>query len=105
MVLVAAFRYDVGTDFLMYENFFRNAESLPWFSLNLEFIFILICKFAYFLTQDSVLFFFIIAIWIYYFVFNICLFEDDEMLNIYKSVLLWNLLNSSGLSSGSSGNW
>jgi len=73
IVLVAGLRYDVGTDFLMYNGFFRIIDSISLFSLDLEFMFVLFCKIASLITKNSVLLFIGIAVWTYYFIYKVAI--------------------------------
>lgn len=71
MVLVAGIRYNVGTDFLMYEKFFFKIHRISLFSKSFEFAFILLCKVIRLFSNNSVYLFIAIAIWIYYFIYTI----------------------------------
>lgn len=70
LTIVAGIRYDVGTDFMMYEDFFNRANDLTLFTTRLEFMFICICKIIYFFTTNSFFMFFAIALFIYYHVYK-----------------------------------
>ena len=63
---VSGFRYNVGTDFKMYESFFYMIERFPLFGGNIETMFILFGKIAHFIIpSSSTLMFFLISLWIY----------------------------------------
>lgn len=74
IICVSGLRYNVGTDFMMYESFFHNAPNFLWFEKNLEFFFILFAKISYFLNPNSsVLMFLFISIFIYYNIFKVAI--------------------------------
>lgn len=70
--LVAGLRWNVGTDFLMYDSFFEIFKNRLSFSLQLEPAFIIICFITGKFCNSSFLAFFTIGLFIYYFVFKAC---------------------------------
>ncbi len=70
LTIVAGIRYGVGTDFMMYNDFFYNAKKLPLISPNLEFFFVLLCKVFNPLFKDSFSLFLFTAFFSYYFVYK-----------------------------------
>lgn len=71
MVTVSGIRYNVGTDFSMYEVFFFRIKRMSLFRRDLEFLFILFAKIAYFFSNNSATMFTLIASYIYFFLYNI----------------------------------
>lgn len=71
MVFIAGIRYDVGSDFLMYESFFLKIKKYTLVRTDLEFMFILICKIIRLFSSNSAILFTVIAVFIYYYIYNV----------------------------------
>ena len=71
LTTVAGIRYRVGTDFMMYDGFFFDINNFKVFGENIEPMFILFAKIShFFITESSVLMFFSIALFIYYYTYK-----------------------------------
>ena len=70
LTIIAGIRYNVGTDFLMYESFFYNSTRLKMFSPELELVFVLFCKILHLFFSNSAIMFLLIALLIYSIVFK-----------------------------------
>lgn len=70
-VLVAGLRYNVGTDFPMYNQFFYWFKESTLFSWDIEFMFVLFCKIVHLFSDKSVWLFIGIALFISYNIYDI----------------------------------
>lgn len=70
-VLVAGLRYNVGTDFPMYNQFFYWFKEKSLFSWDIEFMFVLFCKIVHLFSKESVWLFIGIALFISYNIYDI----------------------------------
>lgn len=71
LLLVATIRgKSVGTDYLMYNNFFYNSKNLRLFDKGLEFVYVLFCKIFHTFFEEPVIMFMIIYFIIYYVIYK-----------------------------------